>query len=84
MSYASVLRCRKCGQEYPLKAMNRCEFCFSPLEVSYDYKEMAKRLNREEIAKGPTSMWRYRDLLPVDGDIVDIGTGFTPLIKPTG
>jgi len=26
-------------------------------------------------------MWRYRDLLPVDGDVVDIGAGFTPLTK---
>jgi len=27
------------------------------------------------------SMWRYRDMLPVEGKEVDIGTGFTPLIK---
>ena len=26
-------------------------------------------------------MWRYRELLPVEGEVVDIGTGFTPLIK---
>jgi threonine synthase len=26
-------------------------------------------------------MWRYRDLLPVEGEVVDLGTGFTPLIK---
>jgi threonine synthase len=26
-------------------------------------------------------MWRYKDLLPVDGDVVDLGTGFTPLVK---
>jgi len=26
-------------------------------------------------------MWRYRDLLPVESEVVDIGTGFTPLIK---
>lgn len=26
-------------------------------------------------------MWRYRDLLPVEGEAVDIGTGFTPLVK---
>lgn len=81
MSYARVLRCRKCGQEYPLKPMNRCDFCFSPLEVSYDYKAMARSLSREEIARGPSSMWRYQALLPVNGDIVDIGTGFTPLLK---
>ncbi len=26
-------------------------------------------------------MWRYHELLPVEGEVVDIGTGFTPLIK---
>ena len=49
--------------------------------MSYDYKSVAKVVSREKIAKGPPSVWRYRDLLPVDGDVVDIGTGFTPLIK---
>lgn len=81
MSYAIALRCRKCGREYPLEALNLCDFCFSPLEVSYDYKSMAQAVSREKITEGPPSMWRYRDLLPIDDDIVDIGTGFTPLVK---
>jgi len=81
MSYARALRCRKCGQEYPLQPLNRCDFCLSALEVSYDYKAMARGLSREELAAGPQSMWRYRDMLPVEGEEVDIGTGFTPLLK---
>lgn len=81
MSYAIALRCRKCGREYPLEPLNICDFCFSPLEVSYDYKSVAKVVSRERIVERPPSMWRYRDLLPVDGDVVDIGTGFTPLVK---
>jgi len=81
MSYARGLRCRKCGQEYPVQPLNLCDFCLSPLEVSYDYKAMARALNREKLARGPLSMWRYRDMLPVEGKEVDIGTGFTPLLK---
>ncbi len=81
MSYAIALRCRKCGREYPLEPRNLCDFCLSPLEVDYDYKSMAKAVSREKIAAGPQSMWRYRALLPVDGEVVDIGTGFTPLVK---
>jgi len=81
VSFAKALRCRKCGHEYPLKPRNLCDFCFSPLEVSYDYKGMAGILDRERITRGPISMWRYRDLLPVEGKEVDIGTGFTPLVK---
>ena len=81
MSYARALRCRKCGQEYPLQPLNLCDFCLSPLEVIYDYKAMAKALNREKVAGGPPSIWRYRDMLPAEGKEVDIGTGFTPLVK---
>ena len=64
-----------------MQPLNLCDFCFSPLEVSYDYKAMARALNREKLTKGPLSMWRYRDMLPVEGKEVDIGTGFTPLVK---
>jgi len=81
MSYARALRCRKCGQEYSLRPINLCEFCLSPLEVNYDYKAMAKGLSREKIAGGPLGMWRYRDMLPVEGKEIDLGTGFTPLVK---
>ncbi|MEE9399055.1 MAG: threonine synthase [Dehalococcoidales bacterium] len=81
MSYATVLRCRKCGREYPLEPLNLCDFCFSPLEIIYDYKSMAKVVSREKISGGPPSMWRYRDLLSVEGEVVDTGTGFTPLVK---
>jgi len=49
--------------------------------VSYDYKALAEGLNRKEVTKRPPNMWRYKDLLPVDDDVVDIGTGFTPLVK---
>ena len=81
MSFARALRCRKCGQEYPVQPHSLCDFCLSPLEVTYDYQAIAKVLSREEIAQGPLSLWRYKALLPVDGDVVDIGSGFTPLVK---
>ena len=73
MSYARALCCRKCGREYPLEPINLCDFCFSPLEVVYDYKSMSKETSREKLASGPLNMWRYYGLLPVDGEVVDIG-----------
>ncbi|MFC2007654.1 threonine synthase [Chloroflexota bacterium] len=81
MSHAEALRCRKCGREHPLEAVSRCDFCFSPLEVSYDYQSMAGDISREKFTSGPSTMWRYRDLLPAEDPEVDIGTGFTPLVK---
>jgi threonine synthase len=52
------------------------------LEADYDYEAIARVISREKIANGPFTMWRYDDLLPVDADrALDMGTGFTPLIK---
>jgi len=42
---------------------------------------MAKAVSREKLTAGPLTMWRYRHMLPVEGEVVDIGTGFTPLVK---
>ena len=77
------LRCRECGSEYELSATHVCEMCFGPLDVVYDYAAIKKRLSRQSIEAGPPSMWRYRELLPLeDGDpVVTLGEGFTPLVK---
>lgn len=76
------LRCRECGREYPQEPIHVCEFCFGPLEVVYDYDLIKANISRKKISQGPLSIWRYRDLLPVEGSrIIDINTGFTPLIK---
>jgi threonine synthase len=55
--------------------------CFGPLEVVYDYDAIRARTTRASIEAGPISIWRYRDFLPVEGDPIDVGTGFTPLLK---
>jgi threonine synthase len=81
MSFAKALRCRECGREYPLNPTHVCEFCFGPLEVVYDYEAMGKAVSRESIARGPASVWRYRDLLPCEGEPVDLQAGFTPLVR---
>jgi threonine synthase len=82
MPYAKALRCRECNREYQLEPLHVCEFCFGPLEVSYDLDAMHRNITRETIEAGPASMWRYADLLPADPAFaVDINAGFTPLIR---
>ncbi|MBI1885496.1 MAG: threonine synthase [Chloroflexi bacterium] len=82
MSYARNLRCRECGRSYPLEPAHVCEFCFGPLEVFYDYQAMRREVSRQSLAAGPPSIWRYAPLLPADpASAVDIGTGFTPLLR---
>ncbi len=83
MAFIEGLKCRECGREYPAEPVHVCEFCFGPLEVVYDYEEIAGVLSRERIEGGPPSIWRYAELLPVGQDAprVDLGVGFTPLVK---
>ena len=82
MSFATNLRCRECHREYPLEARHVCDFCFGPVEVTYDYDGIRRNVSRESIAAGPSSLWRYRDFLPCDAEsAVDIGAGFTPLVR---
>src|SRR5438874_9893217 len=77
------LRCRECGAEYPLQATHVCEMCFGPLDAVYDYASLKKIVTRERIESGPKSIWRYRDLLPVEDSVavVTLGEGLTPLVK---
>ena len=76
------LKCRECGRDYPLAPSHVCEFCFGPLEVDYHYEALRGKVTRESIAAGPPSIWRYKDLLPVEGEIpVGHHVGFTPLIR---
>ncbi|MEX0885689.1 MAG: threonine synthase [Phycisphaeraceae bacterium] len=82
MSYVTSLRCKECGTDYPIEPRTICDRDFGPLEVAYDYERMAGRVTRASIEAGPASLWRYRDLLPIEGE-PGAGTrsGWTPLIK---
>src|SRR3954449_793575 len=80
MSFVLGLKCKECGHRVPVKAEHVCEACFGPYEVEYDYAKMKGKVTRESIAKGPKSLWRYKDLLPVDGEPkTGHHSGFTPL-----
>ena len=80
--FFSHLRCRECGRHYTKEAVHVCEFDFGPLEAAYDYEAIAKTLTREKILSRPHSMWRYRELLPIESEpTVGLQTGFTPLIR---
>ncbi|MBA3070841.1 MAG: threonine synthase [Nitrospirae bacterium] len=82
MGYVSGLKCRECGREYPVDPIYVCEFCFGPLEVVYDYKKIKKVLTKKKIKSREENLWRYKELLPIDGEPqVGLESGFTPLIK---
>jgi len=81
-SIVRALKCRECGQEYPIEPTHVCEYCFGPLEVAYDYDKLKGKFTRELIESRPQTMWRYKELLPIDGEpTVGAQNGYTPLVR---
>jgi len=82
MGFVRGLKCRECNQDYPKAPLHVCENCFGPLEVVYDYDQIKKSLTREKIASRANNLWRYRELLPIDGEpTVGLYSGYTPLVR---
>ncbi len=81
-SFVRGLKCRLCGQAYPISATNFCTEDFGPLEVDYDYEAVAEALTRDKIEARPFNMWRFQELLPLDGEpTVGRQVGGTPLVR---
>ena len=81
MSLVTGLRCRECGADYPVAPRVVCD-CLAPLEVVYDVEGWKKALSRERIARRPPTMWRYREMLPLDKEpATSLTVGFTPLVE---
>ena len=82
MEKLNGLKCRECGRRYRDAPVHVCEFCFGPLEVDYRYEALKGVVTRESIAAGPPSMWRYKALLPIEGEVaVGHHVGFTPMLR---
>jgi threonine synthase len=80
-STVKSLRCKECAREYPKEALHVCEHCFGPLEVAYDYEAVRRTLSRAAVAARAPNLWRYRELLPLDGPpTVGLDVGMTPLV----
>ena len=82
MSYVHSLRCKECEVEYAIEPRTVCDNDFGPVEVAYDYDAMKGKVTRKSIEAGPASLWRYKDLLPIEGKpVCGLNSGWTPLIK---
>ncbi len=82
MSYMIGLKCRECGRVYPKEVIFVCEYCFGSVEVDYDYDAIRRVLTKAALASRPKTLWRYRELLPIDGEpTAGLFSGFTPLFR---
>lgn len=80
----SHLECAACQEFYEARRLlNLCERCGKPLLVRYDLGSAARTLTKESLKSRDASLWRYREVLPVERDenIVTLGEGWTPLLR---
>src|ERR687891_2727051 len=81
MSRVLALKCRDCGREQAKEPIAVCPECWGALEPAYDLDRVGRTFTRETIAERPRDLWRYHELLPIEGEpTVGRGTGFTPLV----
>ena len=82
-SFIKELYCPKCSRVYSKDEIQHLCECGSPLLVRYDLERAKKELNKNDLIKRSPSLWRYKELLPVEDDenIVSLGEGFTPIIQ---
>jgi threonine synthase len=79
---AEALKCKECGERYPLEALFVCDRCFGPLEVEYDLSRLDAAETRRRVQAGPQSIWRYADFLPFERPPRSaLGAGQTPLVR---
>ncbi|HKC63199.1 MAG TPA: pyridoxal-phosphate dependent enzyme, partial [Pyrinomonadaceae bacterium] len=78
------LECGACGLRHEARRLlNLCRECGKPLLVRYDLEQAALTLTKESLLTRRADLWRYREVLPVEGDenIVSLGEGWTPLLS---
>jgi len=81
MKFVAGLKCHLCGATYPPEALWVCTDCLGPLEVSYHYGAVKGVMTRALVESRPPSLWRYRELLPVEEPKTGFNSGFTPLVR---
>jgi threonine synthase len=77
------LRCVLCGASYaPGEVEYTCPKCGldGTLDVLYDYEEAARTLTSGALSGRASSLWRYGEILPVEGEenIPSLSVGWTP------
>src|SRR3989441_9547149 len=74
-------RCRSCHALSPADERYVCAECYGPIEPEYALASIDAERLRDEIERGPQSLWRYAPLLPVAEPKSHYAVGWTPLVE---
>jgi threonine synthase len=82
--FLTHLECTACGLQHSWSRLqNLCSSCGKPLFAIVDLAAASGTLSRATLATREKSLWRYREVLPLAGNVepVSLGEGGTPLLR---
>ncbi|MEP9359725.1 threonine synthase [Sphingomonas sp. KR3-1] len=81
-TFVTHLECSMTGERYEADQLHGLSRVGRPLLVRYDLAGAKAALPRDELARRPADLWKYRELLPVrrTENIVSLGEIATPII----
>ena len=78
------LECSVCGDRHsPHEVQTVCRSCGKSLVARYDLSAARASLDRDALAHGPASLWKYFPLLPIEqeSNVVSLGEVTTPIVR---
>src|SRR5262245_32662331 len=82
--FVTHLECSACGRQHEWSRLqNLCRSCGKPLFAIVDLDRARRTLRHETLGTREKSLWRYREVLPLPGNVesVSLGEGGTPLLR---
>jgi threonine synthase len=82
--FVTRLECSACGRQHEWSRLqNLCLSCSKPLFAIVDLAAASRTLKRETLPTREKSLWRYREVLPLPGNVeaVSLGEGGTALLR---
>lgn len=83
MGHLIELTCSQCDKRFQAqRPQTVCDACGKPLLARYDLDRIQQTWKKSDLLKRPPTLWRYRELLPVQNPehVVSLGEPITPLL----
>ena len=75
------LECSLTGERYEAGKPHNLSRAGKPLLVRYDVEAAKKTMTRESLVAREPGMWKWRELLPNDGEPISLGEPETPIVS---